>query len=50
VVTRWVVDTNVWPETANPHGNPVVQAWMAQRHDRVYMTLVTVAEVRYGGA
>ena len=48
MVTGWVVDTNVWSETANPQGSPAVVRWMAERHDRVHMTLVTVAELRYG--
>ena len=48
MVTGWVADTNVWSEVAKPNGDAAVIDWMLQRHDRVYMTLVTVAEMRYG--
>lgn len=45
----FVLDTNVVSEWAKPRPNPGVIAWLAEvDEDQVYLSVVTLAEIRYG--
>ncbi len=45
----FLLDTNVVSEWVNPQPNPGVAAWLAAAdEDRVFISVVTLAEVRYG--
>jgi predicted nucleic acid-binding protein len=45
----FLLDTNVVSEWVKPRPNPGVVAWLAGvDEDRVFMSVVTVAELRYG--
>lgn len=44
-----LLDTNVVSEPLKPYGNPAVAAWFdAQVIDTLYLSTVSVAELRYG--
>jgi toxin FitB len=48
-VTRWLLDTNVLSELKRPRPEPKVVAFIsAQSLDRLYLSAVTFAEIRYG--
>lgn len=45
----FLLDTNVVSEWTKPHPHPGVVAWLAHvDEDRVFMSVVTLAELRYG--
>jgi len=45
----FLLDTNVVSEWVNPRPNPGVAAWLADvDEDRVFISVVTLAELRYG--
>ena len=45
----FLLDTNVVSEWVKPQPNPGVVAWLAEAdEDRVFISVVTLAEVRYG--
>lgn len=45
----YLIDTNVASETTKKAPNPSVIAWLAaQRADRIFLSAVTVAEIKYG--
>jgi toxin FitB len=45
----FLLDTNVVSEWVKPRPNPGVIAWLAEvDEDRVYMSVITLAELRYG--
>jgi toxin FitB len=47
----YLVDTNVVSEWAKPVPNPGVVAWLTDTHeDEVFLSVVTLAELRYGTA
>ena len=44
-----LLDTNVISESIKPHPNPGLMAWLSSvDEDRVYISVVTLAEIRYG--
>ena len=43
-----LVDTNVWSELAKPHGDPAVLAWLEANDDDLALSVLVVAEIRYG--
>jgi toxin FitB len=46
---RFLLDTNVVSEWAKVHPNPGVVAWLADAdEDRVFISVVTLAELHYG--
>jgi hypothetical protein len=48
-VSRWLLDTNVISELRKPNCDPAVKAWAdAQRPDSLYLSRVTIAEIRFG--
>lgn len=45
----FLIDTNIVSETTRPRPHPGVMAWLAGvDEDRVYLSVVTLAEVRHG--
>jgi toxin FitB len=45
----FLLDTNVVSEWAKPHPNAGVVAWLAEAdEDRIFVSIVTLAELRYG--
>lgn len=45
----FLLDTNVVSEWVKPHPNPGVVAWLAEvDEDRVFLSVVTLTELRYG--
>ena len=45
----FLLDTNVVSEWVKPHPNPGVVAWLAEAdEDRVFLSVVTLTELRYG--
>lgn len=45
----FLLDTNVVSEWAKPRPDPGVAAWLAEAdEDRIHMSVVTLAELRYG--
>jgi predicted nucleic acid-binding protein len=45
----FLLDTNVVSEWVNPRPDPGVMAWLAQvDEDRVFLSIVTLTELRYG--
>jgi len=48
-VTGWLLDTNVLSELRRPKPEPKVLAFVAaQRLEQLYISVVTVAEIRFG--
>jgi len=48
-VTKWLLDTNVLSELRRPKPEPKVLAFIAaQPLDRVYVSVATLAEIRFG--
>lgn len=48
-MTRWLLDTNILSELRRPKPEPkVVQFVAAQSLDRLYVSVVTFAEIRFG--
>lgn len=46
---NFLLDTNVISEWMKPHPNPGVVAWLAEvDEDRTFLSVVTLAELRYG--
>lgn len=46
---NYLLDTNVISEWVKPHPNPGVAAWLAEvDEDRVFISVVTLAELRHG--
>jgi predicted nucleic acid-binding protein len=46
---NFLLDTNVVSEWMKPRPNPGVVAWLAEvDEDRVFLSVITVAELRYG--
>ena len=46
---NFLLDTNVVSEWVKPHPNPLVVAWLADvDEDRVFISVVTLAELRHG--
>lgn len=46
---NYLLDTNVVSEWAKPHPNSGVTAWLNEAdEDRVFVSVITLAEVRYG--
>ena len=44
-----ILDTNVVSEWVNPRPNPGVVAWLSEvDEDRVFLSVITLAELRYG--
>ena len=45
----FLLDTNVVSEWMKPHPNPGVVAWLADvDEDRVFLSVITLTELRYG--
>lgn len=48
-MSGWLVDTNVVSELRKTNPNPTVKAWSdAQASHRLFLSTVTLAEIRYG--
>ena len=48
-MSRWLLDTNVVSELRKPRCDPSVKAWAdAQSPERLYLSRVTIAEIRFG--
>ena len=48
-MTGWMLDTNVISELRKPSCDPRVKAWSdAQPVNSLYLSTVTLAEIRYG--
>ena len=46
---NFLLDTNVVSEWVKPHPNPGVVAWLdGMDEDRVFLSVITLAELRYG--
>jgi toxin FitB len=46
---NYLLDTNVVSEWAKPHPNAAVVGWLSDiDEDRVYLSVITLAELRYG--
>lgn len=43
-----LVDTNVWSELTKPRGNPAVLAWLEANDDDLALSVLVIAEIRYG--
>lgn len=43
-----LVDTNVWSELTKPRGDPAVLAWLEANEDDLALSVMVVAEIRYG--
>lgn len=43
-----LVDTNVWSEMTKPHGDPAVLAWLEANDEDLALSVMVVAEIRYG--
>lgn len=44
----FLVDTNVFSEGTKSRPNPVVQAWLSERESDLYVSALTIGEIRYG--
>ena len=45
----WLIDTNVISELAEPRPDPHVRDWLLNQYaEELYLSAITVAEVRYG--
>ncbi len=47
-MTSYLVDTNVWSETLKKEPNPQVIAWMRENEASLYVSIVTIGELKYG--
>ncbi len=47
-MTSYLVDTNVWSETLKAVPAPCVVTWMRQHESALYISTVTVGELKYG--
>lgn len=47
-MTSYLVDTNIWSETLRKVPAPSVIAWMRQHEASLYISTVTVGELKYG--
>jgi hypothetical protein len=45
-----LVDSNVWRQTENPGGNPVVQRWLSDNETQLALSAVVLAEMYFGVA
>jgi toxin FitB len=43
-----LVDTNVWSELTKPRGNPAVLAWLEANDADLALSVLVIAEIRYG--
>lgn len=43
-----LVDTNVWSELTKPCGAPAVLAWLESNEEDLALSMMVVAEIRYG--
>lgn len=43
-----LVDTNVWSELTKPHGNPAVLAWLEANDADLALSVLVIAEIRFG--
>jgi toxin FitB len=43
-----LVDTNVWSELTKPRGNPAVLAWLEANDEDLALSVLVIAEIRYG--
>jgi toxin FitB len=49
VSRRWLLDTNIISEWVKPRPDPGVAGWLEEvDEDRVFLSVVTLAEIRYG--
>ena len=44
----FLVDTNVFSESTKPQPAPLVQAWLAERSVDLYVSTLTIGELRFG--
>jgi predicted nucleic acid-binding protein len=44
----YLVDTNVFSEAARPRPAPQVEAWLAEHEADLYVSVLTIGELRYG--
>ena len=47
-MSSYLVDTNVWSETLKKEPAPCVIAWMRQHEPSLYISTVTIGELKYG--
>jgi len=47
-MASYLVDTNVWSETLKKEPKPCVIAWMRQHEPSLYISTITVGELKYG--
>eukprot|EP01045_Picozoa_sp_COSAG04_P057968 COSAG04_NODE_27924_length_279_cov_0.566667_2_plen_55_part_01 len=47
-MTAYLVDTNVWSEILKKEPNPQVIAWMREHEASLYVSTVTIGELKYG--
>jgi len=45
---RYLVDTNVFSELAKPKPNPQVIEWLRQHESELYVSTITIGEIRRG--
>ncbi len=43
-----LVDTNVWSQLTKPRGNPAVLAWLEANDAELALSVLVIAEIRYG--
>lgn len=43
-----LLDTNVWSVLSNAGREPQVEAWIAERNDQIWLSVIAVAEIRLG--
>ena len=49
MVTRYLLDTNVFSERSKPKPNPAVLRWLRSlQQNQVYLSVLTIGEIRYG--
>jgi len=44
----YLVDTNIWSETLRNEPDPLVVQWMRQYEDRLYISAITIGELKFG--
>ena len=47
-MTSYLVDTNVWSEILRKEPTPCVVSWMRQHESSLYISSVTIGELKYG--
>lgn len=47
-MASYLVDTNVWSEALKKDPNPTVIAWLRKNESNLYLSTVTIGEIKYG--